>query len=97
MVSGTRCPSVCVCSDVVNGRGAAAPEDLSDLKSCLSDLKSDLSDLKWKIVLCGIIGHLPLRGRCPKREKERKKSGKGGSLLLAAEMIRKNAEKDKFD
>ena len=26
MVSGTRCPSVCVCSDVVNGRGAAAPE-----------------------------------------------------------------------
>ena len=26
MVSGTRCPSVRVCSDVVNGRGAAAPE-----------------------------------------------------------------------
>ena len=50
--------------------------DLSDLKSGLSDLKSDLSDLKSclsefgirkpeKIVLCGIIGHLPLRGRCP--------------------------------
>ena len=49
---------------------------LSDLKSGLSDLKSDLSDLKSclsefgirkpeKIVLCGIIGHLPLRGRCP--------------------------------
>ena len=47
-----------------------------DLKSCLSDLKSDLSDLEsclsefgiWKpekIVLCGIIGHLPLWGRCP--------------------------------
>ena len=50
--------------------------DLSDLKSGFSDLKSDLSDLKSclsefgirkpeKIVLCGIIGHLPLRGRCP--------------------------------
>ena len=50
--------------------------DLSDLKSGLSDLKSDLSDLKSglsefgirkpeKIILCGIIGHLPLRGRCP--------------------------------
>ena len=37
----------------------------------MPDLKSGLSDPRLgllKIALCGIIGHLPLRGRCPKGE-----------------------------
>ena len=29
-----------------------------------------------KIVLCGIIGHLPLRGRCPKRRRREKTKNK---------------------
>ena len=56
--------------------------DKPDLRSDRSDLQSERQDLKSiggyvrtdgirkpeKIVLCGIIDYLPLRGRCPKTE-----------------------------
>ena len=54
----------------------------SDLRSERPDLRSERSELRServlkgggrkpeKIVLCGIIGHLPLRGRCPKTAKK---------------------------
>ena len=55
----------------------------SDLESKRPDLGSERLYLRLvgggdvrkpeKIALCGIIGHRPLRGRCPKRKSKRKR------------------------
>ena len=61
----------------------------SDLESKRPDLGSDRLYLRLgggrtdgrkpeKIVLCGIIGHLPLRGRCPKKGGMVKEHQQGG-------------------
>ena len=60
MVSGTRCPSVCVCSDVVNGGGAAAPEGQMIYDSTQDDflrfLNSEGQDLGLRGLISGQSG-----------------------------------------
>ena len=47
----------------------------------LEEAKKQRIEEAEKIVLCGIIGHMPFRGRCQKR-KDNKKERKQGQYLL---------------